>query len=1063
MPVRVRQEVQALPRAARVAAERKPAPKPIDRTELRLAYRPDEEQAANERMQQARLSAGQSSEATAMARTLVKGVRARKPSGIDAFLHAYDLGSDEGIAMMCLAEALLRIPDARTADELIADKLSGPDWSEKLGRSDSAFVNAATFSLLLTGKVLEGAQDRSDNWKAALGRAVSRLGEPVVRTAVREAMKILGRNFVFGRTIDEALKRAEPERRKGLSHSFDMLGEAAKTYEDAQRYADAYGGALDRIAKEAKGGFRKSPGISVKLTALHPRFEYTHREEALAQVIPVARELALKASKADVHFTIDAEEADRLELQMDVFEALLADDELFANGWGGFGIAIQAYQKRAAPLVDWVAAAARTHRRKLMCRLVKGAYWDTEIKLAQVGGLRDYPVWTRKVATDVSYLACAKKMLAASDVIYPAFATHNANTIGQVKALARDKEFEFQRLHGMGEELYDELAKLERGIGEEPTPVRIYAPVGSHKELLAYLVRRLLENGANSSFVNRIADEQVSIDELLRDPVAELECLSPKRNPKIILPPDLFGTQRRNSAGVDLSDPLVREPLLDRLKALEGRTWTAKPGLGMGKGRPIVSPQDHRITVGTTFEATVEEVDRMVRVAHAAQVGWDALGGETRARLLERTADLYEEHAEEFFSLCIREAGKTLIDAVLEVREAVDFLRFYASEARRQFTRPLPLPGPTGEQNELRLHGRGVIAAISPWNFPLAIFTGLTSAPLAAGNAVISKPAGQTPLIGALAVELMHEAGIPKDIVQLAPGSGRVVGGTLTAHPLLSGVVFTGSTETARMINRTLAERDGPIIPFVAETGGQNAMIVDSSALPEQVTRDVISSAFQSAGQRCSALRVLFVQDDVADGMIKMIAGAMEALNVGNPSDLSTDVGPVIDEAAKKVLDDHLKWLDKNAKKICRLKPPKEAANGCFVAPALYEIQSLSQLDRENFGAILHVVRFRGDELDKVVEAINTTGYGLTLGLQSRIDTVRDYVEEHARVGNFYVNRNQIGAVVESQPFGGEGLSGTGPKAGGPHYVARFATERVTCIDTTAAGGNASLMASIDG
>ncbi len=1055
------QEVQALPRAARVTPTTAVAA--IDRTELRRAYRPDEEQVASVRIEQARLNASEASEAAATARALVKSVRAHKPSGVDAFLQAYDLGSDEGIAMMCLAEALLRIPDAHTADELIADKLSGPDWSEKLGRSDSSFVNAATFSLLLTGKVLESAQDRSDNWKAALGRAVGRLGEPVVRTAVREAMKILGRNFVFGRTIDEALKRAGPERRQGLSHSFDMLGEAARTFEDADRYAQSYANALDHIAAEAKGGFKASPGISVKLTALHPRFEYTHREEALATVIPIVRELALKAAKADVHFTIDAEEADRLELQMDVFEALLADDILFENGWGGFGIAIQAYQKRAAPLCDWVAQSARARGRKLMCRLVKGAYWDTEIKAAQVAGLSDYPVWTRKVATDVSYLACAKKLLSASDIIYSAFATHNANTIGQVKALAGDKAFEFQRLHGMGEELYEELAELERHIGDKPTPVRIYAPVGSHKELLAYLVRRLLENGANSGFVNRIADEQVSIDELVKDPVAELAALEPKRNPKIILPPDLFGTRRRNSTGVDLSDPLVREPLLERLKAFEARSWIAKPGIGKGEARPIVSPQDHRITVGTTFEATASEVDRMVRCAHAAQVEWDSLGGEARAKLLERTADLYEAHAEEFFSLCTREAGKTLTDAVLEVREAVDFLRFYASEARRQFTKPLPLPGPTGERNELRLHGRGVIASISPWNFPLAIFTGLVSAPLAAGNAVIAKPAGQTPLIGALAVELMHQAGVPRDVVQLAPGSGRVVGGTLTAHPLLSGVVFTGSTETARMINRALAERDGPIIPFVAETGGQNAMIVDSSALPEQVTRDVISSAFQSAGQRCSALRVLFVQEDVADGMIKMIAGAMEALNVGDPGDLATDVGPVIDEAAKKVLDDHIKWLDKNAKQICRLKVPKAAAHGCFVAPVFYEIKSLSQLNRENFGAILHVIRFAGDKLDEVVEAINTTGYGLTLGLQSRIDTVRDYVEEHARVGNFYVNRNQIGAVVESQPFGGEGLSGTGPKAGGPHYVARFATERVTCIDTTAAGGNASLMASIDG
>ena len=1035
---------------------------PADRTALRRAYRPEEGEVAAERIAQARLNPTELGEATATARTLVKGVRAHKPSGIDAFLHAYDLGSDEGIAMMCLAEALLRIPDAHTADELIADKLAGPDWSEKLGRSGSAFVNAATFSLLLTGKVLEGAQDRSDNWKAALGRAVGRLGEPVVRTAVREAMKILGRNFVFGRTIDEALQRARPERAKGLSHSFDMLGEAARTFKDAERYADAYRGALERIAKDAKGGFRNSPGISVKLTALHPRFEYTHRDDALAAIIPVVRELALKASRADVHFTIDAEEADRLELQMDVFEALIADYELFANGWAGFGIAIQAYQKRAVPLVDWVVEVARAHRRKLMCRLVKGAYWDTEIKAAQVGGLPDYPVWTHKVTTDVSYLACAKKLLAASDVIYPAFATHNANTIGQVKALAGGREFEFQRLHGMGEELYAELAGLESHLGDKPTPVRIYAPVGSHKELLAYLVRRLLENGANSSFVNRIADEQVSIDELVRDPVADLEALDPKRNPKIILPRDVFGEDRRNSAGLDLSDAVERDPVLDRLQALEGKRWTAKPTLGKGRGRPVTSPQDRRVEVGTVFEASAEDVDRMVRAGHAAQVNWDSLGGEARARLLDRTADLYEQHREDFYSLCIREAGKTLPDAILEVREAVDFLRFYASEARRQFIRPMPLPGPTGEHNELRLHGRGVFACISPWNFPLAIFTGPVAAALAAGNTVVAKPAEQTPLIGALAIELFHHAGFPNDVVQLAPGDGRV-GASLTAHPLLAGVAFTGSTETARLINRTLAERDGPIIPFIAETGGQNAMIVDSSALPEQVTRDVISSAFQSAGQRCSACRVIFVQEDVADAMTRMIAGAMEALKVGDPSDLATDVGPVIDEDAKKLLDDHLGWLDKNARRISRLPLPNEAAHGSFVAPALYEIKSLSELNRENFGPLLHVIRFAGDKLDKVVDEINATGYGLTLGLQSRIDTVRDYVEEHARVGNFYVNRNQIGAVVESQPFGGEGLSGTGPKAGGPHYVARFATERVTCIDTTAAGGNASLMASIEG
>jgi RHH-type transcriptional regulator, proline utilization regulon repressor / proline dehydrogenase / delta 1-pyrroline-5-carboxylate dehydrogenase len=1034
----------------------------VDRIQLRLAYRADEESVVGERLSQARLDSTALGEATATARALVKGVRSHKPSGLDAFLQAYDLGSDEGIAMMCLAEALLRIPDAHTADELIADKLSGPDWADKLGHSDSSFVNAATFSLLLTGKVLEGANDRSDNWRAALGRAVGRLGEPVVRTAVREAMKILGRNFVFGRTIDEALRRAAPERSQGLSHSFDMLGEAARTIKDAERYADAYRNALDRIAKEANGGFAKSPGISVKLSALHPRYEWSHADEAKAYILPILRELAAKASAADIHLTIDAEEADRLELQMDLLEALLADDSLFQNGWGGLGLAVQAYQKRALPLCEWVVDAARTHRRKLMVRLVKGAYWDTEVKAAQVAGLPDYPVFTRKVATDVSYLACAKVMLAGRDAIYSAFATHNANTIAAVKALAGKTPIEFQRLHGMGEALYDEVAKLEEAIGDPRTPVRIYAPVGSHKELLAYLVRRLLENGANSSFVNRIADEEVSLDDLVRDPVADLDALEPKRNPKIPLPQEIFGQARRNSAGVDLSDPLVREPLLSRLAKLEGRSWKAAPGGGRGDGKPVRSPHDHRIEVGTVIEASEADVDRLVRTAAAAQQAWDELGGEGRARLLDRTADLFEENREEFFSLCVREGGKTLPDAVLEVREAVDFLRFYASEARRQFTHPQVLPGPTGEQNELRLHGRGVFVCISPWNFPLAIFTGPVAAALAAGNTAIAKPAEQTPLIGALAIDLMHRAGIPAEVVQLAPGDGKV-GAALTSHPMIAGVAFTGSTEVARIINRTLAERNGPIIPFIAETGGQNAMIVDSSALPEQVTRDVMSSAFQSAGQRCSALRVLFLQEDVADGMIDMISGAMRSLSNGDPRELTTDVGPVIDADAQKALDDHLAWLDKNAKRIGRLDLPPEAKNGTFVAPAMYEIGSLSELNRENFGPILHVVRFSAEGLGQVVEDINSTGYGLTLGLQSRIDTTRDFVEQRARVGNLYVNRNQIGAVVESQPFGGEGLSGTGPKAGGPHYVARFATERVTCIDTTAAGGNASLMAAIDG
>ena len=1020
-----------------------------------------------ERLAQARLDASQLAQASSIARALVKGVRAHKPAGLDAFLHTYDLGSDEGVALMCLAEALLRIPDAHTADELIADKLAKPEWAEKLGESGSAFVNAATFSLLLTGKVLEGANDRSDTWRAALGRAVGRLGEPVVRTAVNQAMRILGRQFVFGRTIDEALRRAQPERREGLTHSFDMLGEAARTIADAERYAAAYSSALDRIAEEAQGSFAVSPGISVKLSALHPRYEWSHAEEAKAYMLPVLRELAAKASAADVHFTIDAEEADRLELQMDVVEALVADDVLFANNWGGFGLAVQAYQKRAEPLCRWVTDLARAHGRKLMVRLVKGAYWDTEIKVAQVAGLTDYPVFTRKIGTDVSYLACAKLLLDATDVIYPAFATHNANTIGAVKALAGGKEFEFQRLHGMGEPQYEELAKVEAAIGDERTPVRIYAPVGSHKELLAYLVRRLLENGANSSFVNRIADEHVSLEELVRDPVVELELLEPKRNPAIPMPRDIFGQHRHNSAGVDLTDPLVREPLLERLRQMEGQHYEARPterSKGEHPVRRITSPHDDRIEVGMAHEATEGAIDRAMKAAAAAQPAWDALGGDARAALLDKAADLFEEEREKFFSLCIREAGKTLPDAVLEVREAVDFLRYYAAEARRLFARPIPLPGPTGEQNELRMHGRGVWTCISPWNFPLAIFTGPVAAALAAGNAVVAKPAEQTPLIGAFAVELLHRAGIPRAIVQLMPGDGKV-GGLLVSHPLTAGVAFTGSTETARIIARSIAERpDGPIIPLVAETGGQNAMIVDSSALPEQVARDVVSSSFQSAGQRCSALRVLFIQEDVADDMIKMIAGAMQALKIGDPRDLDTDVGPVIDASARQALRRHLDWLDLHARKIMRAEVPGEQeAHGFYIPPALYEIDSLDQLTQENFGPILHIIRWKGGELDKVIEQINATGYGLTLGLQSRIDTTREYVERHARVGNLYVNRNQIGAVVESQPFGGEGLSGTGPKAGGPHYVPRFATERVTTIDTTAAGGNATLMAAIEG
>jgi len=1035
---------------------------PISRQTLREDYRAEENACVAQRMEQAAPAEAKHAEAAALASKLIEGARRRKASGIDAFLHQYGLATEEGVALMCLAEALLRVPDAATADALIRDKIGDIDWSEHMGESSSTFVNAATFSLMLTGEVLERPEEAQKGMGSTLKRAVNRLGEPVIRTATLQAMRILGGQFVYGRTIDESLKRASPERAKGLTHSFDMLGEAAMTYADADRYAANYEKAIDRLVREASGKVSTSPGISVKLSALHPKYSFLHADEAVADLLPIVRHLATKARDANIHFTIDAEEADRLELSMDIIEALVRDDSLFKRSdgsrWEGFGLAIQAYQKRGLPLCDWTARLARKYDRKFFVRLVKGAYWDTEIKLSQVGGFSDFPVFTRKLGTDVSYLACAEKLLACDDVIYPAFATHNAYTIGAVKALAGSKEFEFQRLHGMGEDIYGALAQEE---GNRKTNVRIYAPTGTHKDLLAYLVRRLLENGANSSFVNRMADAAVPVEELVTCPIKDMRGLKPYRNPAIPLPTDIF-PNRRNSAGIDLSDPLVREPLIERLKKLDSKHWRAEPTFmssAEGEVAPINKPHDLSAEVGTRRDALDFEVEEAITRAEAIQPGWNALGGEKRALLLEAAADLFEEHTDEFLSLCQREAGKTLQDAVLELREAVDFLRFYATEARRLFTGSTPLPGPTGEENRLTLNGRGTFACISPWNFPLAIFIGTPAAALAAGNTVVAKPAEQTPLIAALAVDLCHQAGIPEAAFQLLPGAGEV-GEFITSDPRIAGVAFTGSTQTAQAINRGLASRDGPIATLIAETGGQNAMIVDSTALPEQVTRDVVASAFQSAGQRCSALRVLHIQEDVYDEMLGMIRGAFEALTLGNPEELHTDVGPVIDPDAKAALERHIARRKTGGAQVWRRRLHRGASKGCYVAPTIIELDSILDLKRENFGPILHVVKYRASEIDRVMDEINATGYGLTLGLHSRNDDMRAYIEARARVGNFYVNRNQIGAVVESQPFGGEGLSGTGPKAGGPNYVARFATERVVCIDTTAAGGNATLLAS---
>ncbi len=1040
----------------------------LDRSQLRRAYRQEENACVAERLEQAAPASRISGEAAHLAIKLIEGARARTASGIDAFLQQYGLDTEEGIALMCLAEALLRVPDDETADLLIRDKIGAIDWGEHLGESSSTFVNAATFSLMLTGEVLDPPEEHQRGMGGTLKRTMNRLGEPVIRKATLQAMRILGGQFVFGRDIDEALKRAKPERAKGLTHSFDMLGEAAMTLFDAERYRLAYEGAIDRLAEEAAllgegGGVGPAPGISVKLSALHPKYTHFHAEQACADIVPIVRALAVKARDADIHFTIDAEEAERLEVSLDIIEALVADDALFTrpdgSRWDGFGMALQAYQKRGLPLCDWVAKLARRHGRKLFVRLVKGAYWDSEVKLSQVGGYSDYPVFTRKIATDVSYLACAARLFEHEDVIRPAFATHNAYTVAVVKMLAQGRKFEFQRLHGMGEEVFEALHKIE---DNDKTPVRIYAPVGGHKELLAYLVRRLLENGANTSFVNRMGDAEFAAEDLVGDPVADLAAREPLRNPKIPLPKDILGA-RVNSAGIDLSDPLVTRPLMERLAVLRERQWHAEPTFPAeepGEIAPITAPHDLTAQIGTRRDATQEEVDAAFERAAAIQPGWDALGGEKRAVLLEEAANLFESHTDEFLSLCEREAGKTLLDGVAELREAVDFLRYYASEARRQFSSPLALPGPTGEENTLTMHGRGVFATIAPWNFPLAIFTGMASAALAAGNAVIAKPAEQTPLIAAFAVKLCHQAGIPPEALQLLPGAGDV-GQMITADPRLAGVAFTGSTETAQAINRSLAAREGPIATLIAETGGQNAMIVDSSALPEQVVRDVLASAFQSAGQRCSALRVLYLQDDVAEEMLAMIRGGFEALAIGDPAALSTDIGPVIDPDAQAALERHIARREASGHRLWRRELGAFGDQGCFVAPTIMEIGSILDLKRENFGPVLHVARFKAEELRQVVEDINATGYGLTLGLHSRIAATQAFVQSRARVGNFYVNRNQIGAIVESQPFGGEGLSGTGPKAGGPHYLARFATERVTCVDTTAAGGNASLLASL--
>jgi RHH-type proline utilization regulon transcriptional repressor/proline dehydrogenase/delta 1-pyrroline-5-carboxylate dehydrogenase len=1046
------------------------------RARITAAWLRDETEAVNDLLAQATLPPAEREKVIDLAADLVTRVRARAKdqSAVESFMRQYDLSSEEGVLLMCVAEALLRIPDKATADKLIRDKLGDANWKKHLGQSESLFVNASTWGLMLTGKLVNLAEETRHDFTGALRRLVGRAGEPAIRLAVRQAMRIMGHQFVMGQTIGDALDRCAKPEYAVYRYSYDMLGESALTSETAERYQQDYRNAIAAIG--SRGPFANhtdAPSISVKLSALHPRYEVANRERARRDLGAKLLELSQLAMKQGIALSVDAEEADRLELSLDIIGEVFAHPSL--QGWNGLGIVVQAYSKRTPFVIDWLIETARAAGRRWYVRLVKGAYWDAEIKRAQELGLSGYPLYTRKPNTDVSYMACAHKLFdAGSELIYPQFATHNAHTIAAVQHIARGRPFEFQRLHGMGTDLYAEV------IGKDNlnVPCRVYAPVGTHEDLLPYLVRRLLENGANTSFVNRVVDETLPVRDLVADPCETVRRFAAANNgsyahPRIPLPVNLYGenaastqhcnsVSRKNSMGVNFSNDNELKALAEAVNAKSG-IWTAGPlvagAQGNGATVQVTNPADRRQAVGSYVAADAALVDKALANAVAAQPEWDRLPAASRAAILEHAAELLEARRGEFIALCVREAGKSLPDSIAEIREAADFLRYYAAMARRLFGHPEQLPGPTGESNQLYLNGRGVFVCISPWNFPLAIFLGQVSAALAAGNSVIAKPAEQTSLIGHAAVKLLHEAGVPTNVLQYLPGDGAVVGAALTKDPRVAGVAFTGSTETAWAINRALAARNAPIAALIAETGGQNAMIADSSALPEQIVKDVIASAFQSAGQRCSAARVLFVQEDIADKVTGMLAGAMAELKVGDPGQLSTDVGPVIDDDALKILNDHAARMDKEAKKIAEATlDPAATSNGTFFAPRAYEIASLDILKREVFGPVLHVIRWKGSDLPKVVDAINNTGYGLTLGVHSRIDDTVEYIRSHARVGNCYVNRNQIGAVVGVQPFGGESLSGTGPKAGGPHYLLRFAGERTLTINTTAAGGNASLL-----
>jgi RHH-type transcriptional regulator, proline utilization regulon repressor / proline dehydrogenase / delta 1-pyrroline-5-carboxylate dehydrogenase len=987
-------------------------------------------------------------EAVALVRAARRG--AKRQGVVESFLQEFSLSTREGLALMCLAEALLRTPDEETRDKLIAEKIASADWASHAGNSDSLLVNASTWSLMLTGKLIDPDEEAGADLPGFIRRLAGRLGEPVIRRAVGAAVKIMGEQFVLGATIEKAIRRAAQD---GFVCSFDMLGEGARTQVDAERYEAAYAAAIEVVGKHAGSqGPEAGHGVSVKLSALSPRYEAREPDRVWGELYPRIRRLAVLAAAANINLTLDAEEADRLVVSLELLEKLAGEAEL--GTWKGLGLAVQAYQKRGPQVIEAVAGIARASGRRLMVRLVKGAYWDSEIKRAQVAGLPGYPVYTTKAATDLSYLACARALLGAAPALYAQFATHNAHTLAAVRLMATQAGLspEFQRLHGMGEALY---AGARDRYGD--FPLRVYAPVGSHEDLLPYLVRRLLENGANTSFVHALLDERTPVEKVVTDPIAALEASGGAPHPRIPLPVDLYGPGRKNSQGMDLSIAATRERLVSAIADLalleanpivRGKTISGNVG-------ERVSPSDLKRLVGKVSDATPTDVDAAYAAAVAAQPAWNALGGEGRAPVLRAMADALEANRERLIAICAREAGKTLADGLAEVREAADFCRYYAMLAERQFAHPETLRGPVGETNQLSLHGRGVFACISPWNFPLAIFTGQIAAALAAGNAVLAKPAEQTPLIAAEAVRLYHAAGLGPDLLHLLPGDGASVGQALVAHPSCAGVAFTGGTETAWAINRTLAARNGPIVPFIAETGGLNAMFVDTTALREQVIDDVIASAFGSAGQRCSALRMLFAPHDTADALIEGLAGAMDALVLGDPADSRTDIGPVIDEDALSALAKHRERLGKEAKVLHQLAAP---SGGHFFGPVLAEIPSAAFLQKEVFGPILHVVRYDANDLASAAAPLAAAGYGLTLGVHSRIEAFAEQVRAAVPAGNAYVNRSMIGAVVGVQPFGGEGLSGTGPKAGGPNALLRYAVERAVSVNIAAQGGDPALL-----